>query len=174
MNPTVTYTLRLVMDAELLALYKEKDQNVKPEVRLENAGYDLLIPQNLVVPPLARGFRINHQVCGEMVKDTRMVTLDNQVYHDIKSQAYYLYPRSSISNTPLRMSNTLGVIDKGYRGNYIAAIDNLSDQPYLIEAGCCLFQICSSTLEFFQVEFVSKDQLADSHRGTGGFGSTGK
>ena len=34
--------------------------------------------------------------------------------------SYYLYPRSSISKTPLRMSNSTGIIDAGYRGEIIA------------------------------------------------------
>ena len=91
-----------------------------------------------------------------------------------KSVAYYLIPRSSISQTPLRMSNGIGIMDKGYRGNYTGAVDNIDEIPYVIEAGISLFQICSTTLETFPVEFVEKEKLTGSIRGTGAFGSTGK
>ena len=44
---------------------------------------------------------------------------------------YYLYPRSSTgSKTPLRLSNSIGVIDSGYRGNLIACFDNID---YLLD-----------------------------------------
>lgn len=153
------YHLKLSIDNdELKTRYIEKD--VKHN--WEDAGYDLLIPVTITVPPRALGFMINHQVSGEMIKK------------GIKSVAYYLYCRSSISRTPLRMSNKVGIIDNGYRGNLLAAVDNLSDEPYLIEAGSRLFQICAPQLDHFSVQFVSKDQLSDSKRGTGGFGSTGK
>ena len=41
-----------------------------------------------------------------------------------KSQRdFYVYPRSSISKTPLRMANSVGIIDSGYRGNLKFAVD---------------------------------------------------
>tara|TARA_Y100000389_G_scaffold150259_1_gene149806 strand:- start:5039 stop:5515 length:477 start_codon:yes stop_codon:yes gene_type:complete len=84
--------------------------------------------------------------------------------------SYYLYPRSSISKTPLRMANSVGIIDAGYRGNIIAAVDNTSSEDYLIKAGQRLFQICSATLQPFDLIVVEELSLSD--RGTGGFGST--
>ena len=46
-----------------------------------------------------------------------------------KPTAYYLYPRSSMgSKTPLRLSNSVGIIDAGYRGNIIGVVDNISDR----------------------------------------------
>ena len=38
-----------------------------------------------------------------------------------KNIGYYLYPRSSISKTPLILANSVGIIDSGYRGNIKAA-----------------------------------------------------
>jgi len=59
--------------------------------------------------------------------------------------SYYLYPRSSISKTPLRMSNSVGIIDAGYRGNLMVSVDNISDRGYIIEKGQRLFQLCGPT-----------------------------
>ena len=84
--------------------------------------------------------------------------------------SYYLYPRSSISKTPLRMANSVGIIDAGYRGNLKVAIDNTSDDPYTIESGQRLFQICSPTLE--PLQFTLVNELSHTSRGSGGFGST--
>jgi dUTP pyrophosphatase len=131
-----------------------------------DSGLNLIISKEIIVPADARGFAINHEVKCEMT-DLMPTILTNfkPTYFP-----YYLYPRSSISNTPLRMSNTVGIIDSGYRGDIIAKVDNLSSSPYLIEAGKCLFQICASNLLPFEVKLVTR--LSDSHRGQKGFGST--
>lgn len=84
--------------------------------------------------------------------------------------SYYLYPRSSISKTPLRMANSVGIIDAGYRGLICAAVDNTSDEPYTIRGGQRLFQLCSPTLS--PITFELCNTLTESSRGEGGFGST--
>ena len=84
--------------------------------------------------------------------------------------SYYLYPRSSISKTPLRMANSVGIIDAGYRGSIMVAVDNISDESYCIESGQRLFQICAPTLSSLTFELVN--HLSDSARGEDGFGST--
>jgi len=86
--------------------------------------------------------------------------------------SYYLYPRSSISKTPLRMSNSVGIIDAGYRGNIMVSIDNISEEQYEIKKGQRLFQICSPILD--SISFELTDALSDTARGEGGFGSTGQ
>lgn len=85
--------------------------------------------------------------------------------------SYYLYPRSSISKTPLRMSNSVGIIDAGYRGNIMVSLDNISEEQYEIKKGQRLFQICSPNLS--PISFELTDSLSDTTRGEGGFGSTG-
>ena len=84
--------------------------------------------------------------------------------------SYYLYPRSSITKTPLRLANSVGIIDAGYRGNIIACVDNIKNGEYIIEAGSRLFQICSSDLSPISIEIVNS--LPETSRGIGGFGST--
>ena len=86
--------------------------------------------------------------------------------------SYYLYPRSSISKTPLMMANSVGIIDAGYRGNIMAKVRNMSSYETTVNQGEKLFQICSPTLEPVKIQIV--DKLTDSSRGEGGFGSTGK
>lgn len=87
--------------------------------------------------------------------------------------AYYLYPRSSISKTGLRLANSVGIIDSGYRGELTAFVDNVYESVWPIENGVRLFQICTPDLSpFAGVELV--DDLDETSRGSGGFGSTGK
>ena len=76
------------------------------------------------------------------------------------------------SKTPLRLANSMGLIDKGYRGNIMGCFDNRSDEDYLIKKGDRLLQICSPSLDEISYELV--DELDRTERGTGGFGSTGK
>ncbi len=124
---------------------------------LENAGVDIFCPETITIPPKSLAFTI----------DFKIVCCCNN-----GASAYYLIPRSSISKTPLRMSNSIGLIDKGYRGHIMAKVDNLSDSEYTIKAGERLFQICLPSLErpVINFETISTDTI----RGTGGFGSTGK
>ena len=90
----------------------------------------------------------------------------------INGKAYYLFPRSSISKTPLRMSNSIGLIDGGYRGEIMASCDNIKNMPYVIKKGQRLFQLVSTDSSPISYKIV--DKLEDSTRGEGGFGSTGK
>jgi dUTP pyrophosphatase len=108
-------------------------------------------------------------------KTTKLVSLGIkcEAYPDKDKESnisYYLYPRSSIYKTPLRMANSVGIIDAGYRGTIMAAIDNISDEDYTIKVGQRLFQFCSPTLA--PITFELTDRLSDTTRGDGGFGST--
>jgi dUTP pyrophosphatase len=86
--------------------------------------------------------------------------------------SYYLYPRSSMgAKTPLRLSNSVGIIDAGYRGNLIGIVDNLSSSDFVIEPNTRLFQICSPVLAPTTFQLVNS--LSDTSRGGGGLGSTG-
>ena len=81
-------------------------------------------------------------------------------------------PRSSISKTPLRLANSLGLIDAGYRGEIMAAVDNIKDFSYEVEIGQRLFQIVA--MDGSAIHFELGDHLSETTRGTDGFGSTGK
>ncbi len=93
---------------------------------------------------------------------------------------YLLLARSSMSLTPLRMSNQIGLADAGYRGELIARVDCVDRNiiTYKVEEGIRLFQIVQHNwLPWGRVHIV--DSLADlpaapDNRGEGGFGSTGK
>ena len=86
-------------------------------------------------------------------------------------KAYYLFPRSSISKTPLRMSNSIGLIDGGYRGEIMAMCDNIKSKAYTAEKGQRLFQLVATDSSPIHFELV--EELEMTTRGTGGFGSTG-
>ena len=93
-----------------------------------------------------------------------------------KNVSYYLYARSSIYKTPLILANSVGIIDAGYRGEIMGAFRYIprsdSDEEYTVKRGTRLLQICSRDLSPFSFSVV--DELSETRRGEGGFGSTGK
>ena len=95
-----------------------------------------------------------------------------EMHDDYLPTSYMLVPRSSISKTPLRMANSIGIIDAGYRGEIMAAVDNISKESYTVSPGERLFQLIHPTL--YPINAYLVNELSDSERGTGGFGSTGK
>ena len=77
-----------------------------------------------------------------------------------------------VSKTPLRLCNAIGLIDAGYRGEIMAAVDNIKQESYELEKGQRLFQLVS--MDGGPIYFELVDILSTSKRGEGGFGSTGK
>ena len=75
------------------------------------------------------------------------------------------------SKTPLRLSNSVGIIDAGYDGNIMAIVDNVSDKRLCSYKGDRLFQLCSPDLS--PTTYEMSDNLSDTSRGLGGLGSTG-
>lgn len=113
---------------------------------------------------------------------------------DTTPVAYRIVPRSSIYKTALRMANSEGIIDSGYRGEIHVPVDIVARTNYgwqaesntwvekvrdnglteLVE-GERLFQIVSRDLSpIDEVCFVKELPKTDTNRGSGGFGSTGK
>lgn len=89
-----------------------------------------------------------------------------------------VFPRSSISKTHLILANSIGLIDEGYRGEiklrfrYISH-SSFSTAPTLAyKKGDKIGQIVIRKTE--SMPFVEVDDLSDSERGGGGFGSTGQ
>ena len=87
-------------------------------------------------------------------------------------RAYFLLPRSSISKTPLRLANSIGLIDGGYRGEIMAPCDNIKDFEYTAEKGQRLFQLVAADCS--AISYTIADELSKTSRGSRGFGSTGK
>ena len=151
-------TLSIIVPENLLDVYtpiiEKHNKNVSSN-SYPDSGFDLFIPQDIKVLPGEVEF-ISHNIKCRMNDGS----------------GFYLYPRSSISKTPLMLANHVGIIDSGYRGNIITAVRNLSMYPYQIDKHQRLFQICHASLRPFYVELVN--ELDDTKRGEGGFGSTNR
>jgi dUTP pyrophosphatase len=137
-----------------IGAYKEDN-----EARLSrgDSGYDLYVCKDQMIEPWSTA-KIPLGISGQPLVDS-------------KPGGDYLYPRSSISKTPLGLANSVGIIDYGYRGEICAVVRNFSDKPFEIKQGERYFQLCAPDLTPIEIRIVQ--ELDSSLRGTGGFGSTG-
>ena len=124
-----------------------------------------------------------------VIPNTYATDLPSQSHHHPHPQpcGFYLYPRSSISKTRMRLANSVGIIDAGYRGDLIAAVDTIgvfgstdiwniwNETLYPMKKYDRYFQICAPDLSPFLVHIVETegDLSPPTTRGHGGFGSSG-
>ena len=83
-----------------------------------------------------------------------------------------VYARSGLATkNGLAPANKVGVIDADYRGEVMVSLYNQSDVPQTIDNGERIAQIVIAP--FLKVEYEEAEELSDTVRGEGGFGSTG-
>ena len=122
------------------------------------AGYDLYadLPETVEIPP----------------HSTVMIGTGLAV---AVPQGYFgaVFARSGLAaRESLRPSNCVGVCDSDYRGEYTVAMHNDGDIPRRIDPGERIAQLV--VLPYLAVEFEETEELEETDRGTGGFGSTGR
>jgi dUTP pyrophosphatase len=126
----------------------------------ENAGFDLFVPEEVVFAPGER------KLVSMRVK-AQMESSPHTPCH------FWMPPRSSISKTGLILLNSIGVIDKGYRGELMAFLWNSTGAPVTVKKGDRLVQIVAPDMTTIH-NVVVVDKLDATERGEGGFGSTGR
>ena len=120
-----------------------------------DAGLDLFVIEDQIIP----------------AKSTQPIPLQIAC-ENLDKKAYYLFPRSSISKTPLRLANSIGLIDGGYRGELVGMVDNIYDEDFHVKRGERYFQLVA--VDSSPIDFELVEELSESSRGEGGFGSTGR
>jgi len=184
-------------DNELKKMYLAAAENHNQKLQQAqhiNAGFDLYAPAPEPEDTEEFGDRI---ACfgsywgdaGPVNKIDFKVQCAGQMYTDTKkvyNTGFYMYPRSSLSKTSLRLANSVGIIDAGYRGHIMGMFDVVNicetEENQDREADCFvekfdrLVQICAPSLVPIYVEIVDTlEELGEkTERGAGGFGSTGK
>jgi dUTP pyrophosphatase len=127
------------------------------ETRGEDSGFDLMNPEKI---HLDKTTKVDFNVKCAMMDENN------------NSLPFYLYMRSSLSKTNIRLANSVGIIDKGYRGYICAYFDVLKSD--VLELYQRPVQLCANDLEFFNVVLVDNfDPFKNTLRGDNGFGSTG-
>lgn len=177
MNLKIYVPLRTEEDMKLKNQYVAAAANHNNKIfNLDNkyldAGFDLLVPRDCFTPTYATNtpqLKLDFTV----ICAATMVTESGKNYNT----GFYMDPRSSISKTCLRLANSRGIIDSGYRGPLIGVFDILSlNNPDLVaRRHDRVTQICAPGLEPILVEIVEDlEELGErTERGAGGFGSTG-
>lgn len=85
----------------------------------------------------------------------------------------FIFPRSGLAHKKgISMSNGVGVIDGDYTGEIKVALCNISDADYVINPGDRIAQMV--IMPVAAIEFIEADELDETERGDGGFGSTGR
>jgi dUTP pyrophosphatase len=151
---SIMYTLTLLpTTAESAAYYSSTARSN------DNAGFDLFVPQEIVFQPGEK------KLVSMQVKAT--LAANEETVH------YWMLPRSSISKTGLLLLNSVGVIDRTYRGELMAFLWNTKDTAVTVSKGDRLVQIVAPDMGWIsQVSVV--ESLDSTVRGDGGFGSTGQ
>lgn len=165
MNATYPYaTLKIYTDdEELKEIYKKQAEihNLKMSFDFYDAGFDLYCPTETFFNEKFETVYINMKIKTEM-SCTNGYT------------GFNVYPRSSISKTPLMIANHTGIIDSGYRGEIIGAFRCFTDN-YKVEKHTRLLQIVHPGGLRIHIRVVDDvNELTKTERDEGGFGSTGK
>lgn len=155
-----------VADEELRNLYK---QHLAEKHRYTDSGLDLLMPQQAI--------EFNDNCLGQTIHTNIIVA---SLTESGNPAPCLLLPRSSITGTCLRLSNSIGLIDMGYRGEVMAKCDCVDPdcKVYHIEQGKRIFQLVQHNfMPWKEIRLVNAmDELPKppDNRGAGGFGSTGR
>lgn len=120
----------------------------------EDVGLDIPLQKSIIVPPKSMSFKIDLGIKVD------------------PNLGFMLVPRSSITKTTIRMSNSIGIIDKKYRGQIMAVVDNNSEREVFLQEGNCYFQIVAFNGKLPRYQLV-ENLDSNTTRGKGGFGSTG-
>lgn len=119
------------------------------------AGYDLCAAEHVIIP--AGGYR--------MVPTGLRISMP----HGLEAQ---VRPRSGLAaKHGVTVLNAPGTIDSDYRGEICVILINHGREEFAIEPGMRIAQLVFARIT--QVDFEVTDSLDESHRGSGGFGSTG-
>jgi dUTP pyrophosphatase len=118
----------------------------------QDTGLDIPMPFTIIIPANSIAYTVDLGFKAE------------------QNLGYMLIPRSSISKTPLRLANSIGIIDKSYRGNVMVKLDNNSDSDFIMKEGNCYFQIVA--FNGILPNFTLVNSINNTKRGNGGFGST--
>ena len=127
----------------------------------------------------------------QFIQNNHTIIIDHKIICAMKFNnyyvSYYLYSRSSTATkTPLRLANSVGIIDSGYRGTIKAAFDfnlayfnnNNNNNKYSIQSNSRYVQITPPDLSNFPMRVIIVDDInelgGNTSRGDLGFGSTGQ
>jgi dUTP pyrophosphatase len=155
-----------------------KNENIKAENIVNNFTLDIKVKKlhpNAVIPSYSKvgDAGMDLTITKEIENTTFSVSYGFGIAMEIpKNYVGLIFPRSSVRNQDLILSNCVGVIDSGYRGELQATFkktNGLDSLKYKVgERGAQII-----ILPYPQVKMIESEELSNTERGEGGFGSTG-
>lgn len=144
----------------------------------DNAGVDLYCVRDQWVENLNVATLLDLGVKARMTKHWLSCQYGISIERSEKCH-FWLAPRSSIWKSGVRQANSLGVIDRSYRGVLMGAVlSNMHPStitPQKIKAGTRLFQVLAPDMGWIsRIVLKPLSELDETERGDGGFGSTGR
>jgi dUTP pyrophosphatase len=87
-----------------------------------------------------------------------------------KEYVLLIFPRSGVSNKDLMLKNCVGILDSDYRGELKLRFQRFGSEEYKVGEKCGQIMI----IPYPKIKFREVQELSETQRGDGGFGSTGK
>lgn len=138
------------------------------KLRVQKLHPEAILPKQMSTG--AAGFDLTAVSIKELPNGT--ISYDTGLAFEIpKGYVGLLAPRSSIVKTSVRLGNSLGIIDSDYRGSISFVFDNIDKGGGIYGIGDRIGQML--IVPTANVELVESDELSNTDRGTGGYGSTG-
>ncbi len=157
-------------------LFEDASQHNKPKNSLNVRVGVKKLDENAVIPTYSKvgDAGMDLTITREIENTTFSVSYGFGIAMEIPfGYVGLIFPRSSVRNQDLILSNCVGVIDSGYRGELQATFkktNGLDSVKYNVGDRGAQIVI----LPYPQIEMFEKSELSQTDRGEGGFGSTGK
>ena len=121
----------------------------------DDSGVDLYSKEDVVIPAGVKGFLVKTGIRVELEKGYEL----------------QIRPKSGNSiKTPIRV--ILGTVDSGYRGEIAVILDNLANEDFKLSKDKAIAQAVLNHVP--KIKFKIVEELSDTDRGQGGFGSSGR
>ena len=161
------YTLRIIANTpEIENMYKNHTH-----YNVGDSGIDLFCTENVQIKH-GESAKINFGISCELLCVHKEWNGSQSKPYNV---SYLLLPRSSIIKTPLRLANSVGLIDAHYQNNISAFVDNIKMEGHFdVVKGTRLFQLVTPDLIPFKSLEVVKEFTKPELNRKGGYGSTGK
>ena len=117
--------MHLIIEPSTCNIYWEEHPTYKNAKMYNDCGLDIPMPEDIIIPENAFNYVINLQFRTESTHN------------------YMIVPKDLITKTPIRLSNSICIINKNFRENLKVVIDNVLDEPYTLRCKKCYFQIIS-------------------------------
>lgn len=169
------YFIRFIKDSAIKVKKLHKDAIIPTRSNPTDSGLDLYSVEEVILEP-GKHQMVSTGIAIELPESIETRSNDPSTFEDVFTSIItfeaQIRPRSGLAaKHGITVLNTPGTVDQSYRGGIKVILLNTSDEVFIVERGMRIAQmvICPVILP----RVVEVDELSDTDRGDGGFGSTG-